>query len=121
MGRVHDYRKLDTWKSAIDLAKMIYNLTSNFPGEEKFGLTSQLRRAAVSVSANIAEGAERGYDRDFSKFLGIAYGPCCEVDSLLYLTIELKISAEETCEEIFDQMKKTQKQIYNLKKSLGAV
>lgn len=119
MGRVHDYRKLDTWKSAIELAKMIYDLTADYPVDEKFGLKSQIRRASISVSSNIAEGAGRGYDKDFSKFLGIAYGSCCEVDSLLYLSIELKIVAEEACESIFGQIKKTQKQIFNLKRSLG--
>jgi four helix bundle protein len=98
---------------------MIYDLTADYPEDERFGLKSQIRRASISISSNIAEGVGRGYDKDFSKFLGIAYGSCCEVDSLLYLSIELSVVDEETCEIIFDQIKKTQKQIFNLKRSLG--
>lgn len=75
---IETHRDLDLWKRAVELATATYQLTLAFPASERFGLTQQLRRAAVSVASNIAEGAARGTSRDFIRFLHIARGSLAE-------------------------------------------
>jgi four helix bundle protein len=76
------YKDLRVWQRSIDLVEKVYELTKEFPREEVYGLTSQLRRAAVSIPANIAEGSGRGTKKDYTYFLTIAYGSCCEMETL---------------------------------------
>ncbi|MFO0917007.1 MAG: four helix bundle protein [Planctomycetaceae bacterium] len=85
---MHEFRfeKLVVWQKAIDFADRIYDLTRQFPSEEKFGLTSQMRRASVSVSSNIAEGSGRISDTDFARFIEIAYGSVMETISQAILS-----------------------------------
>jgi len=75
------YQELLVWQKAMDLVMEVYRATTGFPDTEKFGLTSQMRRAAVSVPANIAEGAGRGTDREFARFLQIARGSLFELET----------------------------------------
>ena len=75
------FEKLDVWQKAITFADCVYDVTREFPDDERFGLTSQMRRAAVSVSSNIAEGSGRSSDKDFAHFVAIAYGSLMEVVS----------------------------------------
>ncbi|MEI6562516.1 MAG: four helix bundle protein [Verrucomicrobiota bacterium] len=84
-----NFEKLDVWKKGIDLADLIYSLTRCFPAEEKFGLTNQMRRAAVSVSSNIAEGSSRGSRLDFARFLEIAEGSLFEVVSQSVVAVRM--------------------------------
>ncbi len=74
---MHNYKQLEVWKKAVDLAVRVYAITKNFPSEGKFGITSQMRRCVVSISSNIAEGAGRNSDNEFRQFLHIAFGSCC--------------------------------------------
>jgi len=83
------FEKLDVWQKAVEYADLIYKITRNFPPEERFGLTSQLRRSAVSVSSNIAEGSSRSSDTDLARFIEIAYG------SLLESVAELEIAKRQ--------------------------
>lgn len=76
------FERLDVWRRAVELARLVYQVTRTLPPEEKYGLTAQLRRAAVSISANIAEGSGRPSPRDFAHFLDQAYGSDMEVVSL---------------------------------------
>lgn len=76
-----NFEKLEVWEKAIELADTIYRLTQTFPREEAFGLTSQIRRAAVSISSNIAEGSSRSSTTDFARFIEIATGSLFEVVS----------------------------------------
>jgi four helix bundle protein len=85
---VRTFRDLLIWQKAIVLAKQVYELTRAFPSDERFGLTSQVRRAVVSVSSNIAEGHAR-QGREFAHFLSISRGSLAEVESQLYLAAEL--------------------------------
>ena len=85
---IRDFRDLIVWRKAIQFAKIVYGLTSRFPADERFGLTAQVRRAAVSVSSNIAEGHAR-QGREFAHFLSIARGSLAEVESQLLLAVEL--------------------------------
>ncbi len=75
------FEKIDVWRQAINFADLIYDISRSFPREEQFGLTSQVRRAAVSISSNVAEGTSRSSDRDFLRFVEIAYGSLREVVS----------------------------------------
>ena len=79
------FEKFDVWQKAITFADAIYTCTRNFPDEERFGLTSQMRRAAISVSSNFAEGSSRSSDKDFARFVEIAYGSLMEVVSQMHL------------------------------------
>jgi len=79
------FEKLDVWQKAIDFADLVYNSTRNFPSEERFGLTNQMRRAAVSISSNIAEGTSRMSQTDFKRFVEIATGSVFEVISQAFI------------------------------------
>jgi len=84
------YENLEIWKQAIELSGTIYLATKNFPREEAYGLSLQLRRAVVSISANIAEGAGRDSKKEFIRFVNIAIGSLNEVESLLWVAREIK-------------------------------
>ena len=87
---MHNYKKLNVWISSISLVKNIYNLTRKFPKEEMFVLTQQLRRAAISIPSNIAEGAGRNSNAQFKNFLQISIGSCFEVETQLIISKELE-------------------------------
>lgn len=104
---VNNYKDLVVWQKSMDLVEQVYRLTSNFPKEEKYALTDQLKRAVVSVPSNIAEGQQRATDKDFAKFLSIARGSNAEVQTQLeiairlgYLTSESILETMELSEEI---------------------
>jgi four helix bundle protein len=90
-ANTQSYRDLVVWQKSIELAKLLYRLTATFPSEEKFGLISQIRRAAVSVSSNIAEGQARSTTGEFILFISHAEGSAAELDTQLYLSVELGI------------------------------
>lgn len=110
-----DYKELDVWKSSINLAKKIYQISSGFPADEQYGLTSQIRRAAISVPSNIAEGSARG-DREFIQFLNIALGSLSEVETQLIIAHEL--SYIEGNKEIFQNIIDVRKLLLGLRKHL---
>jgi four helix bundle protein len=83
------FEKLDVWRKSMDWVKVVYQATQEFPKSEQHGLTSQLRRAAVSVPSNIAEGTGRTSDADFVRFIEIAYGSLMEATCQLHLAVEL--------------------------------
>lgn len=85
---------LRAWQNAMQLVELIYQATASFPNDEKFGLTNQMRRAAVSVSSNIAEGAARGSDADFLRFLYIARGSLSEVETQLMIAKNLNFTTD---------------------------
>src|ERR1700719_4078088 len=80
-----NFEKLDVWQKAIDFADLVYNCTRNFPADERFGLTNQMRRAAVSISSNIAEGTSRMSQTDFRRFIEIATASVFEVISQAFV------------------------------------
>jgi four helix bundle protein len=89
------FERLDVWRKAIELASQVYVATRGFPDTERFGLTSQMRRAAVSVSSNIAEGSGRSSDGEFARFIEIAYGSLMEVVSQAYIARQQGILADD--------------------------
>ena len=86
-GKPHE--RLEAWKSAMELVEVIYRVTSTFPPQEQYGLVSQMRRAAVSVPSNLAEGAARDGSREFARFLAIARGSLSELDTQYQIAIRL--------------------------------
>ena len=90
------YENLEAWKEAIDLAIRIYEATETFPREEIYGITSQIRKATVSISSNIAEGSGRKSRKDFRQFIHIASGSLNEVESLLIICLRLNLIAGES-------------------------
>ena len=107
--KASSYKDLITWQKGILLVKHIYKLTSIFPGEEKFGLISQLRRAAVSVPSNIAEGQARRTTGDFIHFISNAEGSVAEVETQLIIAVELSFCSQaqaQTCFSVNDELRR---------------
>ena len=88
------HEQLDVWKKAVDLTVMVYKMTDGFAKDERFGLTSQVRRAAVSIAANIAEGAGRRSEKEFLNFLSIAQGSASELETELLIAAKLGFLSE---------------------------
>ncbi len=98
--RVRDFRSIKAWEKGHRLALDLYRATSNFPREEVFGLTSQLRHAGVSIPANIAEGAGRGSAAELARFCLIAFGSASEVEALLLIARDLAYLTENQHSEL---------------------
>jgi four helix bundle protein len=94
------YRDLEAWRKSIDLVFMVYQSTRLFPKEEQYGLVAQLRRAAVSVASNIAEGKGRSTDKEFVMFLHHALGSICEIETQLLITDRLGFLPKEESERL---------------------
>jgi four helix bundle protein len=109
---------LEVWKKSIELAEQVYRLSAKFPAEERFGLTSQIRRAAVSVATNIAEGAEREGTREFLQFLGIASGSLAEVETFLVLAGKLDMVTLQETSPVQAQAATVGRMLNGLKRSL---
>ncbi|PZR19637.1 MAG: diversity-generating retroelement protein bAvd family protein [Flavobacterium psychrophilum] len=92
---MHRFKDLEIWKYSREFCTQIYSVTSSFPESEKFGLTNQLRRASVSIAANIAEGCSRSSNKDFSRFLEIAIGSAYEVETHLLISSDLNFLNQE--------------------------
>jgi four helix bundle protein len=117
---IRDYKDLHVWQKGMELAKQVYLLTNRFPSEEKFGLISQMRRAAVSVSSNIAEGQARNTTGEFVQFLSHAEGSAAELDTQLRLSIELGHCGVADLSEVFQLLTDIQKMLKRLRQSLIA-
>ncbi|OGG13236.1 four helix bundle protein [Candidatus Gottesmanbacteria bacterium RIFCSPHIGHO2_02_FULL_39_11] len=116
---MHSYKDLIIWQKSILLIEKIYELTRVFPKEELYGLTNQIRRAAVSVASNIAEGQSRGSLKEYIQFLTISFGSIAEVDTQLYIAMKIDYINEKQYQEIYLLLLEIQKMthvlIYKLK------
>ncbi|HCS52110.1 four helix bundle protein [Rubinisphaera sp.] len=97
------FEKLDVWQKAIDLAESVYRISANFPQREIYGLTSQIRRAIVSVSSNIAEGNGRSTNKEYVRFIEIAYASLMEVVSQLTIAQKLNFITHDQLDELKNQ------------------
>jgi len=113
-----NFEKLDVWQKAIDFADLVYNETRAFPAEERFGLTNQLRRAAVSISSNIAEGSPRSSKSDFARFLEIAAGSVFEVVSQASIAQRQGFWSEVQFRRIYSDAEELSRMLGGLRKSL---
>lgn len=117
---MHNFKELKVWQKGRKFVKDIYLLTMNFPNEELFVLTSQMRRAAISISSNIAEGSGRGSDKDFARFIDIATGSSFELESQLYVACDLEYFSEEKLNSYLDKIQEIQRMLFQFKKHLNA-
>ena len=112
------HKDLDVWKDSIELVVKIYQITKIFPKEELYGLTSQIRRAAVSVPANISEGSARNYSKEFIRFLRIAQESLSEFETLLQISSRLNYINEEMFKSVQGRIFKVNAQLSGLIKSI---
>ncbi len=112
------FEKLDVWQKAVDFASNVYRITGQFPADERFGLTSQMRRASVSVSSNIAEGSSRSSDVDFARFVEIAYGSLMEVVSQAVIAKNQCFMADDHCPGIYTDAEELARMLSGLKARL---
>jgi len=108
---MRNFREYDIWKSAIKLSKELYLLTGNFPSTGKYGLSSQIQRAVVSIASNIAEGSSRTSEKEFTHFLEIAQGSAFEVETQIIIAQQLGYLNEADLTSFFDELNVLQKQI----------
>ena len=112
------HKKLKVWKLGMELVEDVYKLSADFPAEEKFGMVSQMRRCAVSIPSNIAEGAARNSQKEFINFLHISQGSLSELDTQLELTARLGFASKEAIRAIEDKLTEEDKMLSGLIRSL---
>jgi len=110
------HKNLDVWTLSMELARMVYRLTAAYPNEERFGLVSQMRRAAVSIPSNIAEGAARDSDNEFRNFLSIARSSLSELDTQLDLSYDLGFVPARLRSEVDELLSRVDRMLYGLHK-----
>jgi four helix bundle protein len=119
MTTVKDYRDLIVWQKAMDLVETIYRTTGTFPREEIYGLTSQIRRAAISIPSNIAEGNGRNTTRDYLHFLSIAYGSIKEVETQVLIAERLRYIDSARSSQLIERTAEVARLISGLVNSLN--
>ena len=115
---MHNFKELIVWQKARKLVKEIYLILKSFPEDEKYGIISQIRRASISIPANIAEGAGRNTDNDFGRFLDIANGSSFELETLIILSFDLEYLLKSDFENIINKIEEIQKMIYSLRNKM---
>ncbi len=118
MPKIDSHRDLIAWQKAVELVTQVYEITRRFPADERFGLTQQLRRAAVSVPSNIAEGKGRGTSAEFARFLNIAAGSLTEIDTQLVIAEQLGFIKNDTLNEVAGSIAEVARIVTGLRKSL---
>lgn len=113
-----DFKNLKIWQKGINLVVDIYKTSQNFPYEELYGLTSQMRRSAVSIPSNIAEGSGRNSDKEFSRFLDISLGSSFELETQIIIAHKLSFINDEKFNELTHDVQEEQKMITGLQKSI---
>lgn len=111
------YRSLKVWRKAVEMVVSVYELSEQFPDEERFGLVSQLRRSAVSIPSNIAEGSNRGSTKDFAQFLQIAYGSGAELETQLEIAYRLPKTSKLDYTVVEEQLTEVMKMLNSLIRS----
>ena len=111
---MRDFRKYEVWESALGFVTKIYEITKSFPQSEMYGLSNQMHRAAVSVASNIAEGASRSSEIEFSRFLEISLGSAFEIETQLIISKNLSYIGCESFDELMSQLHPIQKKLNNL-------
>ncbi len=115
---MHNFKELKIWTKALELSVRVYKVTALFPKEDRFGLISQIKRSAVSIPSNIAEGAGRNSDKEFVYFLSVANGPAYELQTQLLISNKLNFLKDEVLESMLIELDEIQKMNYNFQKTL---
>ncbi|MFN8238423.1 MAG: four helix bundle protein [Chitinophagales bacterium] len=109
---MHQYKELKVWQKSIAIADTIYEITKQFPNEEKFGLVAQMRRACVSMASNIAEGAGKTSSKEFIRFLEISDASSYELDTQSIISLQQKFITEEAFNKISNELSEFQKMLF---------
>jgi four helix bundle protein len=117
---IQSHRDLKVWQLGMDVCESVYELTRDFPTDERFGLVSQLRRSTSSVPANIAEGNARGSTKEYLRHLAIALGSLAETDTFLELATRLKFGDQTKTHELMEQIAEERRMLRGLQRSLQA-
>ena len=112
------FERLDVWQKAVEFTDRVYAVTRKFPDHERFGLSSQMRRASVSIPSNIAEGSGRSSDKDFAHFVEIAYGSLMEVVSQTEVALHQSFLASEARQDLYERAEQLARMLSGLKRSL---
>ena len=120
MMKIKNYKDLDIWKRSIELVEEIYRLTKTFPKEELYGLTSQMRRAAISIPSNIAEGFTRFHDKEYKQFLYISLGSCSELSTQIIIASRLKYLDDNKSNNLLNDLEIICKMTMNLIKKINS-
>ncbi len=115
---MRDFKKYDIWIDAMIIVDKIYNAIDNFPKDERFSLSSQMARSAVSIPSNIAEGAGRNSEKDFARFLEFSLGSAYELETQLLISEKRKYIKQDDSRVIIDELISLQKRISGLRKSI---
>lgn len=116
---MRDFHDLKVWEKAHRVVVSVYKATQSFPVEERFGLKLQIRRAAVSVPSNIAEGCGRSSEPEMARFLDIAAGSASELEYQILLARDLRYVDEDSCEKLSGQIREVRRMLYAFKKKLA--
>jgi four helix bundle protein len=116
---MHNFKELKVWQKSIDLAVDIYRATGGLPVDEKYGLTSQMKRGCVSIPSNIAEGSGRGSNKEFKNFLSISQGSGFELETQVIIANRLQLFDDTLTNELVQKVSEVQKMIFSLQKSLS--
>ncbi len=116
---MHNIKELKLWNKAIDLTVDVYKATEKFPKEETYGLTSQIRRAVVSIPSNISEGAGRNSKNEFRHFLSIANGSSYELQTQIVISNKLNLLTDKTTAVLLNQVDEIQKMNYSFQKTIS--
>lgn len=116
-----NFKELLIWQKGIQIVKHLYQLTKQFPSEEKFGIVSQMTRATVSIPANIAEGSSRNSDKDYARFLQLALGSAFELQTYLVISREMNWAEEEDIKEVEILLEEEIKMIHKFISTLNKV
>ena len=114
-----NFKKLKIWQKGFKIATSTYGITKEFPVEERYSLTSQLNRASVSISSNIAEGSSRRSERDYFRFIELALGSCFELESQFLIAAELGFGIKEDIDKILKEIDEEQKMLIGFMKKLN--
>jgi four helix bundle protein len=117
----HNFKNLEIWKKSRALVKEVYHLTNDFPSEEKFGLTLQIRRSSISVPSNIAEGCGRGTDKQLIQFLNISIGSLCELETHIYSANDLEFIDNQVNNKIIQEIAEVRKMVMGFKNSIKTI
>ncbi len=115
---MHNFEKLKIWQKAMDIAVEVYEVSALLPNDEKFNLIHQIKKCAVSIPSNIAEGSGRNYDKEFVQFLGIANGSTFELITQLILAKRLKLVNEDLIQPIINQLVEVSNMNFSFQKTL---
>jgi len=117
--KVKDYKELEVWKKGIEIVDFVYEITSKFPKEERYGLAGQMQRAAVSIPSNIAEGFARHHTKEYQQFCYVSLGSCAELETQSIIAHRRKYVSNEDVARLGEQLNHESRMLMNLIKVLN--